>query len=91
MVTEQEGEGAFGERCLIAAAADARACWEEYITLVYAAAEGGSQDGATRRTELCEELHRARSALITATTVRRLALDEIDAERDDDDEDDEPL
>ncbi len=33
-----------------------------------------------------------RTALITVTTVRRLALDEIDAGRDgDDDEDDEPL
>jgi hypothetical protein len=55
-----EREGTFGQRCLIAAAADARACWEEYIALVYAAAEGQPHDaGGNRRAELREEMHRA--------------------------------
>ncbi len=93
MTTGNERDGAFGVRCMIAAAADAQACWEEYIALVRAAAEDPPREGgATRRAELREELQRARAALITAVTVRRTALDEIDAERDDDDDgDDESL
>jgi len=51
-----------------------------------AAAEDPPQEsGATRRGELCDELHRARTALITATTVRRMGLGEIDTERDEGD------
>lgn len=85
-----EREGTFGQRCLIAAAADARACWEEYIALVYAAAAGQPHDaGGNRRAELREEMHHARTALITVVTVRRAAGDEIDAERDDGDEQDD--
>jgi len=34
-------------------------------------------------------LHRARTALITAVTVRRMAVEEIDAERGDDEDQDE--
>jgi len=88
---------AFGQRCLIAAAADNQACWEEYIALVHAAAESQPQDAgaeadATRRAALHMELHRARAALLAAVEVRRLAVGEIEAERDDDeDDDDEPL
>ncbi len=92
MTTEARGtgEGTFGQRCLIAAAADARACWEEYIALVYAAAEGQPHDaGGNRRAEMREQLHQVRTALITAVTVRRAAADEFDAERDDDEDDDD--
>ncbi len=92
MTTEVRGErdGPFGQRCFIAAAADVQACWEEYITLVYAAAEGQPHDaGGNRRAEMREQLHQARTALITAVTVRRAAADEFDVERDDDDEDDD--
>ncbi len=43
MATEGAGAGDqdndFRRRCLLAAAADARACWEEYEVLVRAAAE----------------------------------------------------
>jgi len=47
----------------------------------------------SRRAELHMELHRARAAVIAAVEVRRLAVDEIEAERadDDDEDDDEPL
>jgi len=91
MATEGAGSGdrdrAFRMRCLLAAAADARACWEEYAALVRAATEDPPQQGgATRRAELREELHQARTALITAVTVRRMAVEEIAAERDDEDE-----
>lgn len=94
MATESDGAGAFRRRCLIVAAADALACWEEYAALVRAAAEDPPRAGsATRRAELREELHQARTALITAVTVRRVAVKEIDAERgdgnDEDDEDDD--
>ncbi len=98
MATEGAGAGDqdndFRLRCLLAAAADARACWEEYEALVRAAAEDPPQEGgATRRAELHMELHRARAAVIAAVEVRRLAVDEIEAERadDDDEDDDEPL
>ncbi len=98
MATEGAGAGDqdkdFRLRCLLAAAADARACWEEYEALVRAAAEDPPREGgATRRAELHMELHRARAAVIAAVEVRRLAVDEIEAERaaDDDEEDDEPL
>jgi hypothetical protein len=90
MATESDEAGAFRRRCLIAAAADALACWEEYAALVRAAAEDPPRAGsATRRAELREELHQARTALITAVTVRRMAVEEIEAERDEagDDED----
>lgn len=92
MTTEVRGErdGPFGQRCFIAAAADVQACWEDYIALVHAA-EGQSHDaGGNRRAEMREQLHHARTALITALTVRRAAADELDAERDDDDEDNRP-
>jgi len=57
---------------------------------VRAAVEELPREGsAPRRAELHMELHRARAALLTAVEVRRLAVDEIEAERDDDD--DEPL
>ncbi len=97
MATEGAGAGDqdkdFRLRCLLAAAADARACWEEYEALVRAAAEDPPQQGgATRRAEMQVELHRARVALLAAVEVRRLAVAEIEAERTDDDEgDDEPL
>lgn len=48
-----------------------------------AAEDPPQQGGATRRAELHMELHRARAALIVAVEVRRLAVDEIEAERDD--------
>jgi len=91
MATEGAGAGDqdkdFRLRCLLAAAADARACWEEYEALVRAAAEDPSwEGGATRRAEVQVELHRARAALLTAVEVRRLAVDEIEAERAADDE-----
>ncbi len=87
MATESDGAGAFRRRCLIAAAADALACWEEYAALVRATAEDPPQEGgATRRAELHMEMHRARAAVIAAVEVRRLAVDEIEAERDDEDE-----
>ena len=87
MATESDGAGAFRRRCLIVAAADALACWEEYAALVRAAAEDPPRaGGATRRAELREEMHQARTALITAVTVRRMAVEEIAAERDDEDE-----
>ena len=98
MATEGAGAGDqdndFRLRCLLAAAADARACWEEYEALVRAAAEDPPQQGgATRRAEMQVELHRARVALLAAVEVRRLAVAEIEAERTDDDDegDDEPL
>jgi hypothetical protein len=84
MATESDGGGAFRRRGVIAAAADAQACWEEYSALVRAAAEDPPQEGgATRRAEVHMELHRARAALLAAVEVRRLAVDEIAAERDD--------
>jgi hypothetical protein len=87
MATESDEAGAFRRRCLIVAAADALACWEEYTALVRAATENPPREGgATRRAELREELHQARTALITAVTVRRMAVEEIAAERDDEDE-----
>ncbi len=92
MATEagSQGDGAFRRRCLIAAAADTQACWEEYSTLVREAAEEPPREGgATRRAELQVELHRARAALIAAVEVRRLAVDEIEAERDEDDDEGE--
>jgi len=98
MATEGAGAGDqdkdFRLRCLLAAAADARACWEEYEALVRAAAEDPPQEGgATRRAEMQVELHRARVVLLAAVEVRRLAVTEIEAERTDDDDegDDEPL
>ncbi len=87
MTTEVRGErdGPFGQRCFVAAAADVQACWEDYIALVHAAAEGQSYDaGGNRRTEMREQLHHARTALIMALTVRRAAADELDVEQDDD-------
>jgi hypothetical protein len=92
MVTEGAGakdrDRAFLLRCVIAAAADTQACWEEYEALVRAAAEDPPQEGgATRRAELQVELHRARAALLTAVEVRRLAVHEIEAERPDEGED----
>lgn len=88
MTTESDEAGAFRRRCLIAAAADALACWEEYAALVRAAAEDPPQEGGTtRRAELHMELHRARAALLAVVEVRRLAVDEIEAERDDADDD----
>ena len=56
MATEGEGaadrDTAFRWRCLLAAAADARACWEEYDALVRAAAEEPPREGgASRRAE----------------------------------------
>ncbi len=92
--TETEATAAFRRRCLIAAAADVLACWEEYEALVRAAAEDPPQEGGmSRRAELHMELHRARAAVLAAVEVRRLAVDEIEAERaaDDDEDDDEPL
>jgi len=94
MATEGAGardqDTAFRWRCLLAAAADAQACWKEYSELVRGAAEEPPQEGgATRRAELREELHQARTALITAVTVRRMAVEEIDAERGDDEDRDE--
>jgi len=72
MAMGSEWDGGFRQRCLIAASDDAQACWEEYTALVHAAAEDLPQEGdATWR----EELHRARTALITAVTVRRMAFD----------------
>jgi len=94
MATESDEAGTFRRRCLIAAAADALACWEEYEALVRAAAEDPPQEGgATRRAELHLELHRARAAVLAAVEVRRLAVDEIEVERAaaDDEDDDEPL
>ncbi len=94
MTTEVRGErdGPFGQRCFIAAAADVQACWEDYIALVHAAAEGQPHDaGGNRRAEVRAQLHHARTALITALTVRRAAAAELDAERDDDEDDDDRL
>ncbi len=96
MATEGAGAGdqdqAFRLRCLLAAAADARSCWEEYSALVRAAAEEPPREGgATRRAEVQVELPRARAALLAAVEVRRLAVDEIEAARGDDEDDDEPL
>ncbi len=88
--TGNETAEAFRRRCLIAAPADAQACWEEYTALVRVAAEDPPQEGgATRCAELHIQLHRARAALLAAVEVRHLAVDEIEAERDNagDDED----
>jgi len=58
-----DGGEAFRLRCLLAAAAETQACWEEYEALVRAAAEDLPREGGvTLRAELREELQQARGA-----------------------------